>query len=129
MLYWLSFGAIRKLSDDIAEVIVDNDVVMTLEMVEEYESFLQSHFPRPFGLLINRINNYSYTYEAQLSIGSLENIKALAVVNYHPSAQLSTQRIATIRTLDNWNIKQFSGLMLGYQKAKTWLEHQLQLAH
>lgn len=129
MLYWLSFGAIRKLSDDIAEVIVDNDVVMTLEMVEEYESFLQAHFPRPFGLLINRINNYSYTYEAQLSIGSLENIKALAVVNYHPSAQLSTQRIATIRTVDNWNIKQFSGLMLGYQKAKTWLEHQLQLAH
>ena len=40
MKYTLSFGYINILADNIAEVIVDEGTVMTLEMCEEYDEFL-----------------------------------------------------------------------------------------
>ena len=78
----LSFANINFLSPQIAEVIVDNNVTISLEMAEEYERFLNENFSSNFGLLINKINHYDYAYEAKLSIASSANIKAMAVVTY-----------------------------------------------
>ena len=67
MKHKLSFGYITLLSENIAEVVVNRNVVMTLEMVDEYDYFLKCHFNGDFGLLINKINQYSYTFEARKS--------------------------------------------------------------
>ena len=41
-LYELSFGKIIIISDDIAEVIIDEDIEFNLKMVDEYHEFLRS---------------------------------------------------------------------------------------
>lgn len=125
MKHELSFGYINLLSNNIAEVIVNNNVVMTLEMVEEYDAFLMSHFHERFGLLINKINQYSYTFEAKLNICSVAGLSAMAVVLYNLENKESTNNLINIRKVDNWNIKQFSGLELGWQQGLSWLKHEL----
>ncbi|WP_077337824.1 hypothetical protein [Pseudocolwellia agarivorans] len=121
----LSFGFINILSENIAEIIINNNVVITLEMVDEYEQFLTEHFKGDFGLLINRVNHYSYTFEAKLTIGSLEGLKAMAVVYYNDISKKSTHSILTTREVDNFNLKMFSGLELGWQTGIDWLNKEL----
>ena len=121
----LSFGYITLLSENIAEVVVNRNVVMTLEMVDEYDYFLKCHFNGDFGLLINKINPYTYTFEAQLTIASLSGIKAMAVITYNQECDQLTNTLANTRKNDRWNLKQFSGLELGFQSGITWLEQEL----
>jgi hypothetical protein len=121
----LSFGYITLLSKNIAEVIVNHNTKMTIEIVEEYDNFLANYFHEDFGLLINRINDYSFTYEASLSIASSAHLKAIAVVSYAPQSREQSLGILAKRKIDGWNMKVFSGLELGWQQGLNWLESEL----
>ena len=125
MMHRLSFGYITLLSENIAEVVVNQGVIMTLEEVDEYDYFLKCHFNGSFVLLINKINQYTYTFEAQLTIASLSGIKAMAIITYNQESDHITSKLANTRKNDNWNIKKFSGLELGFQSGITWLEQEL----
>jgi len=125
MKHQLSFATITLLSDCIAEVVVNKDVEISLEMVEEYEAFLADKFSNAFGLLVNKIHHYHFSFEAKLSINSHENLKAIAVVNYNEESELVTKDIAAIRAIDGWNLKSFSGLDLGWQQGFDWLKKEL----
>ena len=80
--YELSFGRITTLSENLAEVIINENIEMTGKMVDEYHQFLLSHLKSPFSLLVNRINPYSYDENALHKIGSLQEIYKVAVVSY-----------------------------------------------
>lgn len=121
----LNFGFIKILSENIAEIIINNNVVITLEMIDEYDQFLTEYFTGDFGLLINRINHYSYTFEAKLSIGSIDRLKAMAVVYYNETNKESTNSLVKARKGDNFNLKLFSGLELGWQSGLDWLHNEL----
>ncbi|MFD2725516.1 hypothetical protein [Hyunsoonleella rubra] len=60
--YKLSFGTIIVLKDNLAEVIINEGVVMNEVMVDIYHDFLLSYLKAPFSLLINKKNSYSYTF-------------------------------------------------------------------
>ena len=62
--YKFSCTSIIKLSNNLAEVIVDGGVEMNLTQDKEYHYFL-----------INRIHSYTYIFEAQKSIVSFNKIK------------------------------------------------------
>ena len=53
-LHELSFGKMIVLSDDLAEVIVDEGVEMDLQMVDEYHEWILEHLDSPCMLLINK---------------------------------------------------------------------------
>jgi len=125
MKHKLSFCTINMLGDAIAEVIVNGEFEISLEMVEELEAFYTEHFTKPFGVLINKINHYHYAFEAKLSIGSHEHLKAIAVVNYSEKSKKVTEDIAQVRKMDGWNLQSFSGLDLGWQQAHDWLKKEL----
>lgn len=125
MTHKLSFCTINLLTDAIAEVIVNSDLEISIEMAEELEDFFAEHFTKPFGVLINKVNHYHYAFEAKLSIGSHEYLKAIAVVNYNEKSQLVTEDIAKTRKIDGWNLQSFSGLDLGWQSALAWLKKEL----
>ncbi|WP_371375993.1 hypothetical protein [Thalassotalea aquiviva] len=127
MRYPLSFGTIEIITHNIAEVIVNEGVVMTLEIVQEYDNFLQQHFTQPFGLIINRINHYTYTFETKLHISSLENLKAGAIITYHVEGKKAINDILQLRSHDNLNAKFFDGMDLGRKKAINWLMQELPL--
>lgn len=125
MKHRASFAFFNVLSDSVIEVIVDEGIEMTLEMVEEYHDFIVNNMPGDFGLLINRINRYSYSYEAQLSVSSSENMKAIAFIYYDEETKLSSMALNKIRMNDGWNLKLFSGLELGRETALNWLNSEL----
>lgn len=125
MKHRLSFGFYNIFANNVVEVTADEGIEMTLEMVEECHEFMDKHIEGDFALLINRINNYSYTYEAQLSLASYSGLKALAFVCYSKESFLVTEKLQSNRSFDQWQHPVFSGLELGWQQAYQWLENEL----
>lgn len=82
-LYEMSFAKIIILNDNVAEVMVNEGVEMDEPMVKQYHDFLRSHLQSPFYLLINKINAYTYNYQAQMNLEAIKEIKAMAVSAYN----------------------------------------------
>jgi hypothetical protein len=120
-----SFGLINIISANIAEIIVDEDVEITLEIVDEYDAIMAQTFPGNYAILVNKINNYRYAFEALLTIASAENQKATAIISYGAESEQQTVDLKSVRRIDNLNMKEFSGLNLGRACAIKWLNEQL----
>ena len=116
----LAFAQINIIQDDIAEVIVNDGIEMTLEMVEQYHDFLQSHLVSPYSLLINKINQYTYDFDAQMKLATLEEINVMAVVAYNQTTNLTTQALAAMPRNKNWNLSIFPDR----EQALLWLRTQ-----
>ncbi len=115
----LSFAQITILRKDIAEVVVNDGVEMTLSMVDEYHQFLLSHLSPPFSLLINKINSYSYSFEAQNKLAVLDEINVMAVVSYNPASKKSTRALKdNIHRDIKWNLAIFNDR----ESALLWVE-------
>jgi len=119
----LSFGEITLLQEDIAEVIVNDRVEFNLEMVAEYHEFLINKMKCPFSLLINKLNSYTYTFEAQQHLATLTDINAMAVVSYSNITELTTKSLIQVSREINWKIKIFNEREVALQ----WLQDQQQL--
>jgi hypothetical protein len=116
-LYELSFAKIIVLRDDIAEVIINDAVVMNAAMVEQYHEFLRSILTSPFSLLINKINAYTYDFEAQLELATIGEINAMAVVAYSRITELTTESLASYPRSKKWNLQIF----MNRNDALAWL--------
>mgnify|MGYP000339053195 CR=1 FL=1 len=79
-----------------AEVIVDEGIEINEALVNEFHDFLLQKLAAPFSLLINRKNSYSYTFKAQMAIGKLDEIKAMAVVADTSGGYMSTETLINI---------------------------------
>lgn len=125
MLLTTSFGQIEFISENIIEIIIKQNLEITLESMDEYEDLMSKYVSGNYAVLVNRINRYSFTFEAMLCVGSAENLKAAAIISYDNNNEPHTENLKSIRHMDNLNIKEFSGLELGREKAIKWLEEQL----
>ena len=125
MKHRLSFGFYNIFPNNVIEVTPDEGIEITLEIVEECHDFIKENVIGDFALLINRINNYTYTYEAQFSIGSHSGMKTLAFVCYSDKSLLVTKQLQESRSFDQWKYPVYSGLDLGWQEAYQWLESEL----
>lgn len=36
------------------------------------------------------------------------------------------ENLIELRKMDNWNVKLFSGVEMGWQEARSWLEHEME---
>ncbi|GAA0854492.1 hypothetical protein [Aliiglaciecola litoralis] len=117
----LDFAKIIILRDDIAEIVVDEGVEMTSAMVDQYHTCLIENLLSPFSVLINKINTYTYDFQAQLKIGTIENIHAMAVVTYSRHAELATDVMDKTMPRENkWNMQLFSERNVALE----WLKEQ-----
>jgi len=123
----LSFATLTLLSDEIAEIIIDDGIEVSIEMLEECDEFLHKNLKGKYALLFNKINHYTFAFEAKMIIASSEHLQALAVVVYNADAQNSVEELQALREIDGLNIQVFSGLQLGWQKAHEWLQDELNL--
>jgi len=121
----LSFGEITILQEDIAEVIVNDRVEFDLEMLGEFHEFLLHKMKYPFSLLINKLNSYTYTFEAQQHLGTLPQINAMAVVAYSKITELTTKSLIKVPRKVLWKIKIFNDR----QVALKWLLKMQQLSN
>lgn len=104
----MSFAKIILLRDDVAEVMINDGVEMNVEMVKQYHDFLLSYLQPPFSLLINKINSYTYDFQAQLQLATIQEINAMAVVSYNRATKITTETLASYPRSEAWNIKIFS---------------------
>lgn len=119
-LYELSFAKIIILRDDIAEVMINDGVQMDADMVAKYHEFLLTHLRTPFSLLINKINSYTYNFEAQEKLATLKEINAMAVVAYNRITRITTETLASFPRDVKWNLRIFSNR----EEALSWLQSQ-----
>ncbi len=115
----LSFGKIVVLSKNLAEVIVDEGVLMDEIKVAEYHAFLLNSLESPFSLLINKKHSYCYTFSAQKNIAKLKQIKALAVVAHTSGGVMSTETLINVNGNYKLNIRVF----YKREEAVTWLSN------
>ena len=119
-LYELPFAKIIILHDNIAEVIINEAIVMDLHMVNEYHKFLLTHLQAPFSLLINKVNSYTYDFSAQTNLANLEEINAMAIVAYNRITKMTTETLASYPRKKQWNLKVFSNR----DEALEWLTYE-----
>lgn len=117
----LSFGIINILKNNLAEVIVDEGIVMDEVMIDEYHDFLLNTLDAPFAILVNKKHSYTYTFRAQQNIVHLKEIKAIAVITKTSGAVMSTETLINVNGNINSNIKLFQERQSGL----TWLNKQL----
>lgn len=115
----LSFGKIIILHENLAEVIVDEGVVMDEVMVDEYHDFLLNSLEAPFSLIINKKHSYSYTFAAQKIIAHLKEIKAMAVISNTFGGVMSTETLMNVNGNYRMNIKLFNKR----NEAESWLDN------
>ncbi|SDI14990.1 DUF7793 family protein [Winogradskyella thalassocola] len=118
--YKLSFGVITLLKANLAEVIIDEGVVMDMKMVEQYHTFLIEKLEIPMSLLINKKYSYTYTFEAQKSIVNKDIVKNMAVVTHAYVSKLATDVLINMNRDNGWNIEMFKSR----EEALEWLENQ-----
>ena len=116
-LHELPFAKIIILRDDIAEVMINEGVRMDMAMVKQYHEFLLSHLRAPFSLLVNKINAYTYDFQAMENLCTLKEINAMAVVAYNRVTKITTETLASYPRGVKWNLKIFSNR----DEALTWL--------
>jgi len=126
MKHKLDFAYFTILPNNIVEVTVDNGITLSLENVETCHEFVKTHVNEEFSLLINLIHDFSFSYEAKLSVASHENLKAIAFVTYNKKGQSEIEDLLRLRKIDNLNAKIYSGLELGWQEARKWLEQEME---
>ena len=107
--YNLSFGVIRVLGKNRAEVIVNEGVDMGVLQVKEYLNFLSTHLELPFSVIVNRKYTYTYTYtfEAQKLIVNNDKIKNLAVIVSSSGGLLASETLLSLNEKSKWNTKFF----------------------
>lgn len=103
-----------------AEVIVDDGVIIDMDMVREYHEWIQNNLSDPCMLLINKLNPYTYTFEAQKEIAGLDQIQAMAVVVYNRISEVTTRDLASFPREHEWYIQVFDSR----HDALLWLEGQ-----
>ncbi|WNC68268.1 hypothetical protein RI845_17335 [Thalassotalea nanhaiensis] len=125
MKYTLSFGYINQVSAHIAELIIDNSTIITVEMFEEYNEFITKHFSKPYAVLVNSINTYSMSPEVTLLAARSRDLAATATVSFGNESEQVVEKFLKDRGPENLNFRKFSGFEMGRIKAIRWLELEL----
>ncbi|GAA5216214.1 hypothetical protein ACFSJ3_09630 [Corallincola platygyrae] len=112
--------SIIPLSEHLAEVIVDEGVEMTLADVEAYHACLLDNFSAPLKLLINKANQYTYTFEAQEKLADLPEISAMAVLVYSKASYAAMKVLQQQPKKNPWHLDVFTSR----REALEWLEQQ-----
>ena len=117
----LSFGTISVLAENMVEVVINEGVEMDGSLVDEYHKFLLTNLKKPFSILVNQKFCYSYTFEAQRRVASLDEIIAVAVISPTAARKMAMETLKSITDKDDVNIKIF----VSRKEAMIWLKEQL----
>ena len=117
----LGFGKLIILGSRVVEIIVENGVYIEQSHVSLVHNIFRVQFPEGAYVLINKINQYSYSFESQQLLFDPGIMKALAVVVYSDISERSMQLLLDLPNNGKWNARLFNTR----EKATAWLEEQM----
>ena len=116
----LGFCQAIKLDDDLAEFVVNEGVELDLPMVGTYHDWIVNNMSIPCLVLVNKVNSYTYTFDAQIKIGTLPEIKAIAFIVYSRVSKIATEALSDLPRDRVWNFRIFNNR----ENAIDWLKSQ-----
>jgi hypothetical protein len=116
----IEFAKIIIIENDVAEIIVDKEIELTIEMVRHLHQTLRNNLATSFFLLINKINDYSYDFEAMHELGTIKEIAGIAIIGYSVQAQINSQYMSKLKRKKTWNAKTFNNR----DDALEWIQQQ-----
>lgn len=116
-IHKLSFCIVSKLSNCCAEFVVNKGVEVNLDMVFEYHDWLLKNLQPPMYILLNKMFPCTYSFEAQVQLASLQEVRAMAVVAYDKASRSTTQIMQTVPREGDWLIEVFDDR----EAALSWL--------
>ena len=119
-LHDIALGRIIKLNDDTAEVIASEGVEIDIPMVDEYHDWIDRNLPDKAFMLINRVNSYSYTYDAEKVIGTQPKIRATAILVYSRVSEITAEYMTSFPRAIAWNARIFNSR----EEALGWIDSQ-----
>ncbi len=116
--YTLDFCGIKYRDDGIVELEIAEGVDVDAAMATQLTEMADEVINMPFGMLSNRVNSYSLSFEAMSILANYDNIAALAIVVHSARSRMlvETQNFF-ISAIKKKPIKIF----MDYQSANTWL--------
>lgn len=109
----LPFATIIKRQDDIAELIIDDQIELGVAMVEQMHRWLRENLRAPFSLVVNRIHSYSYSADAQFILGSIEELNVIAEVVYSEHSRKVVEMLADFPREIPWKMRCFNTTTAG----------------
>lgn len=107
-VFLLPFGKVNILESNIAEIIINEGVLIDSDMVASYRTLIRKYLQIPYSLLINKEHGYSYTFEAQMTMGELDqDVDHRAVVVNSQSGEMATEILLNVNKKNNWNLQMF----------------------
>ena len=116
-IFELDFCTLVIVSENTAEILIHEGVEVSHAMVEQYIDVLRSTLSAPFCLLVNERNSHSYDFQAQTALGATDDLLALALVSYTPTADVAARSLAQLPRETNWPMAVFSNK----EDALAWL--------
>jgi hypothetical protein len=118
-VHQLSFAQVHLLENGIVETIVNEGVEISRPMLEEWAGFLRAQVPAAPLMLINKTHTYSYSFAAQLKVGELDFVRAVAVVNSSRFSNIASQSVLAVLPFGPpWPVRFFSDR----EAAVSWLQ-------
>lgn len=119
----LSFCKIIPRTENITEVIIDNDVEVNDEMVDEYHAWLDAHHDGDFAILVNKTNRYTYTFNAQLRLGKIEKMKLAAFLVRDSAGETAVKAMMGIKSRRQMP----NNIFYDHAEALNWLQQNIYL--
>lgn len=113
----IGFADIIILAEDLAEIIVKENIELTLEKVHHIHQTLRDNLAAQFSLLVNKINNYSYDFEGMQEIGTINELKSIAIICYSDKTEKNSEYLISLVRKRPLNAKIFNCR----NKALDWL--------
>lgn len=92
----LYFGEITIIQHDIVELVVNEGQEVSKKELNVLNDFLLKNMPAKFSLLVNKINQYSYTLDAQQHLFDLEAFQAIAIIVHSKISKISNVSVMAI---------------------------------
>ena len=90
----LSFGSITPLGSGIYEIIAHPEMEINAGHIQEIMDYLEQHAEEEgFGILINRKHSYHYAFDAMQKFGTLDMIRAIAVLAENRKSYIRSRTI------------------------------------
>lgn len=123
MKYTLSFGYILRVRENIAELLIDEGTTVTVDMYEEYLEFIHENFAKPYAVLLNSINQFSFSPAVNSKVGANNSLAAIATVTYSKPQRAMIDKYENVD--EEFNLRKFCGFNLGRNQAIQWLDLEL----
>ena len=116
----LPFGRVIGHNEHLAEIIINEGVELTSDILEQLHETLLHECPAELKLLFNNRHSFSYSFAAQRQLADLPNVKKVAILVYNLVSERATEGLLTVRRIHPWNARIFRER----EPALSWLEQQ-----